>query len=111
MCLSPCRAFDVYQPGTPDPFFPSIEHWGTRYARGFAPPSVTYGDNPLLEMARRGATGPSQELDHLMMTSHTQLNALICERDAIWGELNALRRSRSGLLKALMKAILQRFRK
>jgi hypothetical protein len=111
MCLSPCRAFDVYQPGAPDPFFLSIEHWGTRYARSFAPPGVTYGDNPLLEIARRGVTGSSQGLDHVMMTSNSSLNALTCERDAILGELNALRRSRSGLLKALMKAILQRFRK
>jgi len=62
-------------------------------------------------MARRGVTSSSQGLDHVMMTSNRQLNALVCERDTILGELNALRRSRSGLLKALMKATLQRFRK
>ena len=61
------RAFDVYQPAAPDPFFLSIEHWGTRYARQYAPAGVTYGDTPLLEIAhralRRSPSPGATELD------------------------------------------------
>lgn len=119
MCLSISRAFDVYQPAAPDPFFLSIEHWGTRYARAFAPPDVSYGDTPLLEIAHRAlrhASAGTNELDGrnptnlagIMAVADRQLNALVNERDTILGELNSLRRSRSKLFKALIKATMKK---
>ena len=119
MCLAVCRAFDVYQPAAPDPFFLSIEHWGTRYAQDCAPPGVVYGDMPLLGIAHRAlhlsVGGQDKDdavgIDALMATADRQLNALVRERDVILGELIALRRSRSQLLKALVKATTERFRR
>lgn len=117
MSLSVCRAFDVYQPAEPDPFFLSIEHWGTRYARNHAPPGVTYGDTPLLDIARRAlrqgaadADAPSG-LDALTQTAESQIAVLMSERDTAVSELGALRRSRSRLLKALINATFARFRR
>jgi hypothetical protein len=121
MSLGLGRAFDVYRPAAPDPFFLSIEHWGTRYARAFAPPGVTYGDTPLLEIAhkalrniaeRANAAGQVESggLDALMEVADRQLNALIVQRDALRAELNVLSHSRSKLFKALVKATLNRWR-
>jgi hypothetical protein len=120
MTLAICRAFDVYQPAAPDPFFLSIEHWGTRYARAFAPPGVTYGDTPLLGIAHdalrhrsvdEAASADAQRADGIlgvMATADRQLNALVHERDTILHELVSLRHSRSKLLKALLKSTLTR---
>jgi len=119
MCLSIGRAFDVYQPAAPDPLFLSIEHWGTRYARAFAPPGVTYGDTPLLEIAHKALQSASgrtegrheragERLTDPMALAGRQLNALVSERDTILGELNSLRRSRAKLLNALIKATMKK---
>jgi hypothetical protein len=117
MSLSVCRAFNVYQPAEPDPFFLSVEHWGTRYAQGCAPPGATYGDAPLLSIARQALRHSSAQdgssADHtgLMMAFDQQFNALVRERDTIMSELGTLRRSRSQLFKALINATLARFRR
>ncbi len=113
VCLSPGRAFDTYVPAEPDPFFLSLEHWGTRYARTAEAPGITFGDSPLLEIALRalmqgGSDGPRDSLDALTAAAVPQLNALTHERDIIFGELIALRSSRSKLLKALLKATFSR---
>ncbi|MFD2182919.1 hypothetical protein [Rhodoplanes azumiensis] len=106
MTLALCRAFDVYQPAAPDPFFLSIEHFGTRYARGFAPPGVTYGDPPLLSLARRAAAGANEVgLGDLLAVSDRELNKLMNERDTLLGELSALQRSRSKLFKTLLRTL------
>lgn len=105
MTLSLGRAFDVYQPAAPDPFFLSIEHFGTRYARGWAPPGRTYGDPPLLALARRGSGRAGEGLDALLSVADDGLNRLMQERDTVAGELAALKRSRSKLFKALLRAI------
>jgi len=44
----------------------------------------------------------------LMATANRELNALVQERDTIRGKLCSLRRSRSKLFKALIKAIFAR---
>src|SRR5271169_3442685 len=114
MCLAVGRAFDVYQPAAPDPFFLSIEHWGTRYARGNAPPGVNYDDTPLLGIAHRmlraGSIvgGRTESIAALMSTTERTLNVMISERDTLMNELNSLRRSRSKLFKALIKTSLTR---
>jgi hypothetical protein len=45
-----------------------------------------------------------------MATADRELNALVQERDMIHGELSSLRRSRSQLFKALVKATLANLR-
>ena len=121
MSLSIGRAFDVYQPGAPDPFFLSIEHYGTRYARATAPSGVTYGDAPLLQIAHQAlqhsrraaaeaypsADGPAP-LEDLFFQSSASFNALVRERDAALVELGALKRSRSQLFKQLVAALLRK---
>jgi hypothetical protein len=116
MCLALCRAFDVYQPAAPDPFFLSIEHWGTRYARNYAPPGVTYGDSPLLSLAQRALSGApaaagSDNIAALTTNSDRSLYALMAERDTLLHELDSLKRSRSKLLKQLTKVMTQRLRR
>ena len=118
MSLSVGRAFDVYRPGFPDPFFLSIEHYGTRYARATAPPGVTYGDAPLLQIAHealqrsRGAAaqtdlpaGGADALGDLFFQSAASFNALVRERDSALFELGALKRSRSRLFKQLVATL------
>lgn len=116
MCLALCRAFDVYQPAAPDPFFLSIEHWGTRYARNYAPPGTTYGDTPLLALAQRALRGAAaqdgaQNLTALVADSDRSLYALMAERDTLLEELDALKRSRSKLFRQLVKAWMARLRR
>jgi hypothetical protein len=118
MTLSIGRAFDLYQPSAPDPFFLSIEHWGTRYARGVAPPGHSYGDTPLLEIAYRavqatgakhGSTG-EPGLD-VLEESRRGLNALMRDRDEFEHKYVSLKNSRSKLLKALWAALVQKWRR
>jgi hypothetical protein len=122
MSLSIGRAFDLYKPGAPDPFFLSIEHYGTRYAGATAPDGVTYGDAPLLEIAhkalRRATVGVDTQGDlmreqsygtgDLFTKSTASFNALVHERDAALFELIALRRSRSRLFKELMTVMFRK---
>jgi hypothetical protein len=122
MSLSIGRAFDLYKPGAPDPFFLSIEHYGTRYARATAPNGVTYGDTPLLEIAhealRRTTVGVATETGavreqsggtrDLFTKSTASFNALVHQRDAALSELIALRGSRSQLFKALVTTMVRK---
>jgi hypothetical protein len=120
--LSIGRTFDLYKPGAPDPFFLSIEHYGTRYARATAPPGVTYGDTPLLEIAHaalgranagvgagaaigRGLGGGTGDL---FTKSAVSFNTLVHERDAALFELVALKRSRSRLFANLVTALVRK---
>jgi len=104
--LSIGRTFNVYKPSSPDPFFLSIEHYGTRYARATAPPGKTYGDTPLLELAYRALRG---ENDGILSSTASGLNALMQRQDALVTELGSLKRSRSKLLVALCAAIFEKF--
>jgi len=117
MSLSIGRAFNVYRPGAPDPFFLSVDHYGTRYAKGTAPDGVTYGDTPLLEIAhealRRASSGVDVETPglnggsgDLYANSVASFNTLVHERDAISIELIELKRSRSRLFKELVAAVI-----
>jgi hypothetical protein len=122
MSLSIGRAFDLYRPGAPDPFFLSIEHYGTRYARATAPDGVTYGDTPLLEIAyealRRANVGIDAETgtvrglsgctSDLFAKSAASFNTLVHDRDAALFDLIALRRSRSRLFKELVTALVRK---
>jgi len=120
MSLSIGRAFDLYKPSAPDPFFLAIEHWGTRYARNLTPPGKTYGDAPLLDIAHEairtrnsvpasgGEANGNERLSKVLVGSHQSLNALMRERDSFHHQYESLRNSRSKLLKALLSAILRK---
>jgi len=123
MNLAIGRAFDLYKPGAPDPFFLAIEHYGTRYARATARNGVTYGDTPLLEIAhaalrRAGADGEAAIVHgqnggtggngELFTKSAASFNALVNERDAALIELIALRKSRSKLFKELVTMLVRK---
>jgi hypothetical protein len=115
--LSLGRAFDVYEPSRPDPFFLSIEHWGTRYAKRTAPAGLNYGDPPLLDIAHAAIrmaaesqagqtpTDPQARLHALFALTRRRLNALLQQRDAIQHELTSLKRSRSKLLKTFFQSV------
>jgi hypothetical protein len=122
MSLSIGRAFDVYKPGAPDPFFLAIEHYGTRYARAAAPDGVTYGDAPLLEIAHKAlqrarvdddanigiVRDNSGDSSDLFTQSGVSFNTLVHERDAALFELESLKRSRSRLFKQFMATLLHK---
>jgi hypothetical protein len=108
MSLSIGRTFDLYRAAAPDPFFLSIQHHGTRYARPAAPPGVTYGDEPLLEIVHQLAA--SAATDPAAAQSRASFNDLVAERDRLLYDLKGLRRSRSQLFKALLNALLHKDR-
>jgi hypothetical protein len=122
MTLSVGRAFDLYRSSTPDPFFLSIEHWGTRYAKATAPAGITYGDTPLLDLAHAairiaGSAEPESvqgngqtRLRTLFALSGQRFNALSQQRDATLHELASLKRSRTKLFKALWRSVWNKWR-
>lgn len=113
MNLSLGKTFDLYKPGPRDPFFLAVEHYGTRYARGLAEVGGRFGDSPLVDIAHgavsRGDKAPADgDLGSLLDSSGASLSALMRDRDRFAKELDELKRSRSKLARALLKALLRR---
>ena len=107
MSLSIGRTFDLYRSGAPDPFFLSLQHYGTRWANKTAPPGFACADEPLLEivhqMVRRGsAAEPDDAASSDSLVSFADVTR---QRDQAVHELDSLKRSRSKLLRALIAAI------
>jgi hypothetical protein len=50
--LSVGRVFDLYKPGSPDPFFLEVQHSGVRYSSRAPPEGRRYGEPPLLAIAQ-----------------------------------------------------------
>lgn len=120
MTLSVGKVFDIYKPADPDPFFLSIEHYGSYFSTFSAKPGQTHGDPPILIIARNAMQAAAEapgvtnsgnaSFDELMglwrghrttaeyLQARNRIPVLESERDALRFERNALELERDALL-------------
>ncbi len=100
---APGRAFGMYAPAEPDPWFLAVEHYGTRYASTIAPEGETFGEPPLLALAET-ATADGAGLSSLGSGAYS-INTAVAEAAKLRYEFKRFRGSRNTLAKALVAAI------
>jgi hypothetical protein len=106
---APGRVFGMYRPAEPDPWFLSIEHYGTRYSSALAPVGQTYGEPPLLSLAEKAASGGDGQAQALSNGRADTINSVIAEASRLRYQLEHLKSSRSELFRALVAAIRQKW--
>jgi hypothetical protein len=97
----PSRVFGLYKPAEPDPWFLEIEHYGTFYSAALKVSGEKFGEPPLLSFAE---TALGEGGAGLAQPQEATINTMMAEAANARRELEALRRSRSGLAKALIAA-------
>jgi hypothetical protein len=108
---APGKAFGLYMPAEPDPWFLQIEHYGTRYATSGASEHGVYGEPLLLTMLETAIETNSVEraLAALEQPGRT-INVLAGQNEVLRTKLEQLTRSRSALFKALLAALTRKWR-
>jgi hypothetical protein len=107
---APGKVFALYMSAEPNPWFLQIEHYGTRYSTVLAPAGQVYGDPLLLTLAEAAQSriGDGDQPLAAAGKPGASINALVAENATLRRKLDILSRSRSGLFKALIRALFRK---